>query len=85
MYGTLFKTASSAALQVPNVTKDAGLEPRTVATFALAVRQNAPTTLLDRIYSTINTASFFYDVNYRLLIISPGSYCLASTHDNGIL
>jgi hypothetical protein len=33
---TLFNTASSAAPQIPNVSEDAGIEPRTVATLALA-------------------------------------------------
>ncbi len=45
---TLFNIASSAAPSDSTVSKDAGIEPRTVATLALAVR--ALTTRLDLIH-----------------------------------
>jgi hypothetical protein len=36
----VFNTASSAAPQIPLVSEDAGIDPRTVATSALAVRRS---------------------------------------------
>ncbi len=38
IFCTLFNTASSAALQIPLLSEDAGIESRTVATLALSVR-----------------------------------------------
>jgi hypothetical protein len=39
MYCTVFNTALSAAPQIPD-SEDAGIEPRTVATSAMAVRRS---------------------------------------------
>ncbi len=42
---TLFNTASSAAPQIPPVSQDAGIEPRTVATLTLTAQTLLPTRL----------------------------------------
>ncbi len=39
LFRTIFNTASSADPQIPTVPTDAGIEPRAVATGALAVRR----------------------------------------------
>jgi hypothetical protein len=38
---SLFNNASSAAPQIPLVTEDAGIEPRTVASLALDIRRSS--------------------------------------------
>ncbi len=54
-----FNTASSAAPQIFTVWKEAGIESRTIATFALAVKgsnhwaTSHPNTTLDFIYNEI--------------------------------
>jgi hypothetical protein len=40
LFRTIFSTASSAASQTSTVSEDAGIEPRTIATSALAFRRS---------------------------------------------
>jgi hypothetical protein len=50
---TEFNTASSAAPQDSTVSEDAGIEPRTVATSALAVRRSNPHSAIFHLYNSI--------------------------------